>query len=74
MSILLSLAFSFPVFAQQQPEDGRGQSLFNSEWHAGRRAALMEKVGKGVIVLRGAGTQNDYREFRQDNNFQHRPD
>ena len=29
----------------------------------------MEKVGKGVIVLRGAGTQNDYREFRQDNNF-----
>lgn len=22
-----------------------------------------------VIILRGAGTQNDYREFRQDNNF-----
>ena len=69
MSILLSLALSFPVLAQQQPEDGRGQGLFSSEWHAERRAALVEKVGKGVIVLRGAGTQNDYREFRQDNNF-----
>ncbi len=69
MSILLSLAFSFPVLTQQQPEDGRGQGLFSSGWHAERRAALMEKVGKGVIVLRGAGTQNDYREFRQDNNF-----
>lgn len=69
MSLLLSLAFSFSAPLQQQPEDGRGQGIFSQEWHADRRTALMEKVGKGVIVLRGAGTQNDYREFRQDNNF-----
>ena len=61
MSLLLSLAFSFSAPLQQQPEDGRGQGLFSQEWHADRRTALMEKVGKGVIVLRGAGTQNDYR-------------
>jgi Xaa-Pro aminopeptidase len=61
--------------AQQQAEDGRGQSLFTKEWHAERRQALMETFlakatdKDAVIVLRGAGTQNDYREFRQDNNF-----
>lgn len=61
--------------AQQWPEDGRGQGLFNKEWHEGRRQALMETFLEkatdkdGVIVLRGAGAQNDYREFRQDNNF-----
>ena len=51
------------------PEGGRGQGLFNKEWHTARRELLMDKVGKGVIVLRGAPTLNDYREFRQDNNF-----
>jgi Xaa-Pro aminopeptidase len=61
--------------AQQNPEDGRGQGLFTKEWHTGRRAALREafldKAGdkEGVIVLRGQGPLNDYREFRQDNNF-----
>jgi Xaa-Pro aminopeptidase len=61
--------------AQQWPEDGRGQGLFTAEWHEGRRQALMETFLEkatdrdGVIVLRGAGDQNDYREFRQDNNF-----
>lgn len=29
----------------------------------------MEQIKDGVIVVRGAGTQADYREFRQDNEF-----
>ena len=54
----------------QEPADGdRGRSLFTAEWHAGRRAALMEKVPEGVVVLRGYGTPGDYQSFRQDNNF-----
>ena len=44
--------------AQQWPEDGRGQGLFNKEWHEARRKALMETFlaqaqdKDGVIVLR----------------------
>lgn len=61
--------------AQQWPEDGRGQGLFDKEWHEGRRQALMETFLEraqdkdAVIILRGQGAQDDYREFRQDNNF-----
>ena len=61
--------------AQQNPADGRGQGLFTQEWHAGRRAALREHFMKyardkdGIIVLRGAGKPDDYKEFRQNNNF-----
>ena len=78
LSALASTAFLATApnaTAQQWPEDGRGQGLFNKEWHEARRKALMETFlaqaqdKDGVIVLRGAGAQNDYREFRQDNNF-----
>lgn len=72
LAIILAIFTSFAssvAFAQQNAEDGRGQGLFTAEWHAARRAILMDEIGKGLIVLRGAGTQNDYREFRQDNNF-----
>ncbi|TAH37014.1 MAG: aminopeptidase P family protein [Planctomycetota bacterium] len=67
--LALSLLLALAPLPQQNPEDGRGQSLFTKEWHAGRRAALMDQVKEGVIVIRGAGTQADYREFRQDNDF-----
>ncbi|KAA3607493.1 MAG: aminopeptidase P family protein [Planctomycetota bacterium] len=69
-STILS-TFLLAALPQQLPEDGRGQGLFPATWHAGRRQALMEdpRVQNGIIVLRGAGTTNDYREFRQDNNF-----
>lgn len=71
MQAFLTLTFLALSFSQQQPEDGRGQGLLDREWHAARRAALMEdkRVQKGVVVLRGAPTLNDYRQFRQDNNF-----
>ena len=72
MSLALTLSLFALAAGQQLPEDGRGQGLFTKEWHAGRRAALLDRFADkepGVIVLRGAGTQDDYREFRQDNNF-----
>ncbi|HEX9793422.1 MAG TPA: Xaa-Pro peptidase family protein [Planctomycetota bacterium] len=68
LPLAAALLLSLPAL-QQQPDDGRGQGLFDSAWHAGRRADLMARLEDGVIVLRGAPTQNDYREFRQDNNF-----
>ncbi len=68
-ALLALLAAAAAALPQQAPEDGRGQELFDAAWHAGRRAALMERAGDGVIVLRGAGDAEDYREFRQDNNF-----
>lgn len=72
---LLTTALLALIPAQQNPEDGRGQGLFDKDWHAGRRQALREAFlekaedKSGVIVLRGQGPLNDYREFRQDNNF-----
>ena len=75
LATLLSAILLAALPAQQTPEDGRGQGLFTKEWHAGRRAALREAFlakaddKDGVIILRGQGPLNDYREFRQDNNF-----
>ncbi|MDA1259617.1 MAG: Xaa-Pro peptidase family protein [Planctomycetota bacterium] len=75
LATLLTVSLLAALPAQQNPEDGRGQGLFTKEFHAGRRAALhkmfLEKAEDkdGVIVLRGQGPLNDYREFRQDNNF-----
>lgn len=69
MSPILTLALALFAPFQQQAEDGRGQSLFDKDWHAARRQSLMEKVTKGPVILRGAPTGDDYREFRQDNNF-----
>lgn len=72
---LLTTALLALLSAQQTPEDGRGQGLFDKDWHAERRQALREAFlekaedKEGVIVLRGQGPLNDYREFRQDNNF-----
>lgn len=67
--VLAGAAPSAAAQPQQLPEDGRGQGLFDAAWHAGRRAELMKRVGEGVILLRGAGEQDDYREYRQDNEF-----
>ncbi len=68
LSLSLSCAVSAPTL-QQIPEDGRGEGIFTAAWHRGRRAALMDAVGDGVIVLRGVSVEEDYRPQRQDNNF-----
>ena len=40
-----------------------------ASFHAGRRTALCERLGEGVVVLRGLPDTRDYREFRQDKSF-----
>ena len=76
LTSLLLAALLAPPVAPPAPhaaittaEDGRGQALFTAAWHAGRRAALMEGIEEGVVVLRGAGAVADYDTFRQDNDF-----
>tara|TARA_R110002096_G_scaffold124407_4_gene269091 strand:- start:28687 stop:30180 length:1494 start_codon:yes stop_codon:yes gene_type:complete len=39
------------------------------DFHAGRRAELRERLGEGIVVLRGLPKVRDYRTFRQDKNF-----
>ncbi|MDP7063340.1 MAG: aminopeptidase P N-terminal domain-containing protein [Planctomycetota bacterium] len=72
LAFLTTSILALAAVPQQEAEDGRGQSLFTSQWHSERREALldfMDEKEPGVIVLRGAGAMNDYRAFRQDNNF-----
>ena len=40
-----------------------------AEFHAGRRAALAEAVGEGVLVFRGQPDTRAYRRFQQDKTF-----
>ncbi|MDP6964094.1 MAG: aminopeptidase P N-terminal domain-containing protein, partial [Planctomycetota bacterium] len=66
------IALAVSALPQQHAEDGRGQSLFDKNWHAERRAQLLdhfEDAAPGIIILRGKGANEDYRAFRQDNNF-----
>lgn len=72
LALLTSTVLALAAMPQQLPEDGRGQGLFDSAWHAQRREALLDffaEKEKGVIVLRGQGSNKTYQEFRQDNNF-----
>jgi Xaa-Pro aminopeptidase len=72
LTILSTTLLALSALPQQHPEDGRGQALFDKDWHVGRRAALLDFFADkdpGVIVLRGKASNPDYREFRQDNNF-----
>jgi len=72
LALLSTTLLTLAAVPQQHAEDGRGQSLFTQEWHAGRRAALLDifkDKEPGIIVLRGKASNPDYREFRQDNNF-----
>ncbi|MCP4771167.1 MAG: M24 family metallopeptidase [Planctomycetes bacterium] len=72
LALLTTSILALAAVPQQEAEDGRGQSLFDSQWHSERRDALLDFLADkdpGVVVLRGAGAANDYRAFRQDNNF-----
>ena len=72
LALLTTSVLALAAVPQQEAEDGRGQSLFTSQWHSERRDALLDFLADsdpGVVVLRGAGAANDYRAFRQDNNF-----
>jgi Xaa-Pro aminopeptidase len=72
LALLTTSILAFAALPQQSPEDGRGQSLFDATWHSERREALLDFLADsepGIVVLRGKGTSDDYKEFRQDNNF-----
>ena len=72
LTLLASTLLAFAAMPQQNPEDGRGQGLFDSAWHAERREALLdffEGRDKGVIILRGQASSKSYQQYRQDNNF-----
>ena len=72
LTLLTSSLLALAALPQQAPEDGRGQGLFDTEWHAQRREALLDFFAakeKGLIILRGQGSNKTYQEFRQDNNF-----
>jgi len=72
LALLTSSVLALAALPQQLPEDGRGQGLFDTSWHAERREALLDFFAEkdpGVIVLRGQGSNKTYQEFRQDNNF-----
>ncbi|MGB0952729.1 MAG: aminopeptidase P N-terminal domain-containing protein [Planctomycetota bacterium] len=72
LTLLTSSLLALAAMPQQAPEDGRGQGLFDTGWHAERREALLDFFAEkdpGVIVLRGQGSNKTYQEFRQDNNF-----
>lgn len=70
------LAFaSLLVVAPASIEAMRADAPFGIEcglgkdFHMGRRAALREAVGEGVMVFRGMGDTRDYLAFRQDKTF-----
>jgi len=49
--------------------DGKPVCGLGKEFHAGRRAALMEKAGEELLVFRGLPGPRDNLTFRQDKTF-----
>jgi Xaa-Pro aminopeptidase len=55
-----------PAPIDRLPGAGRAVAI---EAHAARREALMERIGKGVILVRAASLRDGEREVLQDNDF-----
>ena len=59
--------------AQSAPSAADGPPLFSTslpkEEFAARRAALLQKIGDGVVVMQGATETSAYEKFRQSNQF-----
>lgn len=66
---LPSSAGSDDVRPVERPGDGSVVCGLGKEFHAGRRAALREKLEKGLVVLRGLGETRGYTRFHQDKVF-----
>lgn len=58
-----------PTLSVERPGDGLPRCGLGKQFHAGRRAALRESLGKGVVVVRGLAAPRDYTAFRQDKVF-----
>lgn len=70
----LTLLLALPLFVSQAPvQDAAPPSGVScglgSVFHAGRRAALADAVGEGVLVFRGQPDTRAYRRFHQDKSF-----
>jgi Xaa-Pro aminopeptidase len=59
------------VRARPLSRPGNGQPVcgLGPAFHAGRRAALRERAGEGLILVRGLPDTRDYVNFRQDKSF-----
>lgn len=53
----------------ERPGDGKPVCGLGASFHSGRRAALREKLGQGVVVVRGLPDTRDYTRFHQDKVF-----
>ena len=71
IALLLSLLLSAPQeLPQEAPLVASPTSCgLGAAFHAGRRAALAEAVGEGVLVFRGMPNTRTYRRFHQDKTF-----
>ncbi|MBI1380334.1 MAG: M24 family metallopeptidase [Planctomycetaceae bacterium] len=58
-----------PVAALTRPGDGRPVAGLGAAFHGGRRAALRELLGDGLVLVRGLPTPRGYVPFRQDKTF-----
>lgn len=55
--------------ALTRSETGAPVCGLGKDFHAGRRAALLEEIGDSVFVIRGLPEPRDYMRFYQDKNF-----
>ena len=70
--ILISLSLTALGFAREPARSGTGSPQtcgLGSSFHAGRRAALLERIGEGLVLFRGLPETRAYSEFRQDKTF-----
>ena len=71
ITLLLAFALTAPEITKQDvgaPPSGVVCGL-GAEFHAGRRAALAESVGEGVLIFRGQPDTRAYLRFQQDKTF-----
>ncbi len=57
------------VEALTRPGDGRPVAGLGAGFHVGRRAALREALGEGLVLVRGLQAAREYERFRQDKTF-----
>ncbi|GJM23027.1 MAG: Xaa-Pro aminopeptidase [Planctomycetota bacterium] len=55
--------------ALSRPGHGQAVCGLGKAFHAGRRAALRQALGEGIVIVRGMPETRDYTEFRQDKTF-----
>jgi Xaa-Pro aminopeptidase len=71
ITLLLAFALTAPEITKQDQEAPPSGVVcgLGAEFHAGRRAALAESVGEGVLVFRGQPDTRAYLRFQQDKTF-----